>query len=428
MKKTFKKFTAVLLVTLLIAVSVPMQSFAGFGDFKIPIIKSIEIGGESQVVSMKELDNYYNTIFEELEEYGYTLEDLKEKFPSIYETVLDFFLSSSNLKYEFDVTLYSGKKYTVSDEYYSVDINKTFSLEVDGYITYETYLEAKEKGSDEIEVILCGYLYNNLTYDYFDAADYTSETTLPLKSMIVKSITPISGIPTEIYADADYVDVEGAKFRIEYADGTVTTAEAIRSSDADDIVYDNYTLDGNDLDVWYWNDYDEKADAEVALYCFEYLDEVFETPAEFSETSLFKSIRITDCDFDVYTTDLKSVSYELTYNDGRVLSFTENFDGEEDIVMLALGKEINYIDGYVVYVYLTLGGYDIFSDTINVDSIDIEVSIGENSDVYKTEVPYKETVNGLLNVYFFFENIIEEVKNMFYNLIDLVFFPFLISM
>ncbi len=428
MKKTFKKFTAVLLVTLLIAVSVPMQSFAGFGDFKIPIIKSIEIGGESQVVSMKELDNYYNTIFEELEEYGYTLEDLKEKFPSIYETVLDFSLSSSKLKYEFDVTLYSGKKYTVSDEYYSVDINKTFSLEVDGYITYETYLEAKEKGSDEIEVILCGYLYNNLTYDYFDAADYTSKTTLPLKSMIVKSITPISGIPTKIYADADYVDVEGAKFKIEYADGTVTTAEAIRSSDADDIAYDNYTLDGNDLDVWYWNDYDEKADAEVALYCFEYLDEVFETPAEFSETSLFKSIRITDCDFDVYTTDLKSVSYELTYNDGRVLSFTENFDGEEDIVMLALGKEINYIDGYVVYVYLTLGGYDIFSDTINVDSIDIEVSIGENSDVYKTEVPYKETVNGLLNVYFFFENIIEKVKNMFYNLIDLVFFPFLISM
>ena len=57
--------------------------------------------------------------------------------------------------------------------------------------------------------------------------------------MIVKSITPISGIPTKIYADADYVDIEGAKFKIEYADGTVITAEAIRSSDAANESYNN---------------------------------------------------------------------------------------------------------------------------------------------------------------------------------------------
>ncbi|MBQ7295784.1 MAG: hypothetical protein IJ349_11525 [Clostridia bacterium] len=417
MKKTFKKLTAILLVSIMLIASVPMQSFAGFDNFRIPIIKSIEFGESPQSISLKELDNYYTMLFEAFEEDGITLESLTEKFPLNYDTILNFYFSSSNFEYEFDITLFSGKKYTVSSEYASVKLNKTFSLEIDAFITYDTYLEAKEKGSDEIEVNLCGYLYNNRTYDYFDAADYTSKTTLPLKSMIVKNITPLSGIPDKLYADSDYIDIDGAEFLIEYADGTVTTSKAVRTSDADDVFYDNYTLDGNELFVWTEYDYDEETDKNIAEYCFEYLDAYFKTSAEFVETSLFKSVKITDCDFDVNTAVLKSISYELTYEDGRVLSFTKDLS-EEEVEMLVLGKEINFIDGYIVYVYLTVGGFDVFSEKINVDTIDIELSIGENSDVYKTDIPHKDIINGMLNVYFFFVNIIEKIQ----NIIDFIFF------
>ena len=53
MKKTFKKLTAILLVTMLLAVSLPLQSFAIFDGLRIPIIKGIEFSEKSQVISMK---------------------------------------------------------------------------------------------------------------------------------------------------------------------------------------------------------------------------------------------------------------------------------------------------------------------------------------------------------------------------------------
>lgn len=416
MKKTLKKLTALLLVSIMLIASVPVQSFAAF---KIPIIKSIEFSEKSQVISMKELDNYYKSIFDELEEYGITMDKLMENYPSLYSNLHSFSLYSSNFNYEYIVTLATGKKYTLSSENANIELNKFYSLEADGIIAYETYLQAKESGSKEIEIELYGCLYNNATYEYCDITEYTTTSKLSLVDMVVKSVTPISGVPDKIYADADYVDIEGAKFLVEYSDGRVTTAEAIRTSDADDVFYDNYTLDGNELFVWSEYDYDKKTDENVAKYCFEYLDATFETPAEFSYNSLFKSVKITDCDFDLDTAVLKSISYELTYDDGRVLSFTKDFTQEEE-EMLIFGKDINYIDGYTVSVFLTVGGYDIFSDTINVETFDIELSIGEHSDVYKVDIPNKEIVNGLLNVFFFFENIIEK----FHNIIDFIFFPF----
>ena len=411
MKKTLKKLTAILFISIMLIASVPVQSFAAF---RIPIIKSIEFSAKSQVISMKELDNYYKSIFDELEEYGITMDKLMENYPSLYSNLLSFSLYSSNFDYEYDVTLASGKKYTISSE---VELNKFYSVDAEGLITYENYLKAKESGSKEIEVELSGCLYNNLTYEYCDITEYTTTSKLPFVDMVVKSVTPISGVPDKHYADSDYVDIEGAKFKIEYADGTVTTAEAQRTSDVDDIYYGNYILDGNRFFVW--TEYDYKNNTYKRAYSFEYLDETFEIPVEFSETSLFKSIRITDCNFDLNTAVLKSISYELTYEDGRVLSFKNEFTEDEE-EMLMLGKNINYIDGYKVSVILTVGGYDIYSDKINVETFDIELFIGEHSDVYKVDIPHKEIINGLLNVYFFFENIIEK----FQNAIDFIFFPF----
>ena len=82
MKKTLKKLTAILLVSIMLIASVPVQSFAAF---RIPIIKSIEFSEKSQVISMKELDNYYKSIFDELEE---TLEKDRQDIGNIFNDIV----------------------------------------------------------------------------------------------------------------------------------------------------------------------------------------------------------------------------------------------------------------------------------------------------------------------------------------------------
>lgn len=258
MKNTFKKVIAIFMTVIIFALAIPMRSFAVFDGVKIPVIKSIEVNEKSQSVSLKELDNYYAYIFEQLEKQGLSLENFKEKFPSLYEVAFNFYLSSSNFEYIFDVTLASGKKHTVSAKDVVVEINKFYSLEVDSYITYETYLSAKANGAEEIEVDVNGCFYNNLTYDYCNSTGYVSKCTLPLTDMVVKSITPVSGIPDRIYLDANYIDIDGAEFIIEYADGTVVTDKVFNNAETDADYYDSldkYTLDGNCFYVRGGSDY-----------------------------------------------------------------------------------------------------------------------------------------------------------------------------
>ena len=53
MKKTLKKLIAVLLVTLIIALCMPLQSFAIFDSFKVPVIETIEFNENAQPISFK---------------------------------------------------------------------------------------------------------------------------------------------------------------------------------------------------------------------------------------------------------------------------------------------------------------------------------------------------------------------------------------
>ena len=413
------------MTVIIFALAIPMQSFATFEGVKIPVIKSIEVNEKSQSVSMKELDNYYTYIFEQLEKQGMSAETFKEKFPSLYEIAFNFYLSSSNFEYIFDVILASGKKYTINAEEVDIEINKLYSLEVDSYITYETYLAAKANGADEIEIEVNACLYNNLTYDYCDSTGYASECTLPLIDMVVKSITPVSGIPDKIYLDANYIDIDGAEFIVEYADGTVVTDKAFNNIATNADYYassDKYTLDGNPFFVSSSSDYIFETEGTDAEYYFEYLDATYTYPAVYSETSLFKSVKITGCEFYELPA-LKSISYELTYEDDRVVSFTKDFK-EEEAINLTMGQRINVLDGYIVSVFLTLGDYDITNDTINADYYSVDLHVGNNSDSYKIENPDKDIMNGTLNVIYFFTNIFSKIRDFLYNIFDTVFFAF----
>lgn len=425
MKNSIKKITAIILVVIMLMSVIPLQSFAAFEGLKKSLIEKIELSENSPSISLKELDNYYKELFKMLEDSELDLDYIKENMPGIYSALFNFDLAYSGFDYKFDVTLRSGDTYTVSAEDSYIEYNKIYDIYAAGYIEYETYLAAKESGAEEIEVKLYGDI-NNLLSDYSDSAEYTSKDTLPLIDMVVKSITPVSGIPEEFYFDSDYVDVEGAKFLIEYADGVAITAEVSQKITLNSDFYGSkaeYYLDGNKLYADYYSEYDKETDEETYLYRFDYLDAYYTSPAVLSEEPLFKIIRITDCSFDAKSAILSSITYELTYQDDTTVSFTKNFT-EQEAALLALGAAINALDGYFVSVYVSLGDYDISNDTINADTYSVTVTAGINSDTFKVENPHKDIMNGSLNVIYFFKDLFDRIRNFFYNIFDIIIFAF----
>lgn len=419
MKKVFKKLTAIFLVTVLLALSVPLQSFAAV---KIPAIKSVEINEDSRAVSLKEVEGYFTGLIENLREEGFDVEKIKEDMPLSYESMFRFHLYSSCFEYKFDVTLASGKIYTLSSKAYDTEISKLYGVETDAFITYESYLRAKQEGANEIQAEIYACLYNNLTYDYFYSTAYTSADTLPLTEMVVKNITPLTGVPDKLYRDQTYVDIDGAEFLIEYADGRKVTATAKADSE-NNRYFGELTLDGAALEVYYDfpGEYEENTEAQSVEFCFDYLDASCKTTAVYVRESFLKDIKITDCVFDTENLQLSSLSYELTYADGASASFTKEFSSQED-TFSDLVTWLGNVDGYVVKLFISVGDFDEDSETINADAYYFTVSAGEVSDTYKIDNPYKDSMNGALNVAYFFINILAKLQDFFYNLFDKIFF------
>lgn len=418
MKNLFRKITAILLVALMLTLSLPLQSFA---LTIVPAIEKIEVNEGSQAVSLKEVDRYFTEMMRMLEENEIDLDYIKENMPSIYESFFNVPLYASNFEYKFDVTLTSGKEYTFSTRDDDLKINKIYSIEIAAYITYESYLQAKESGADEIPVRISGHTYSELTYDYVADTEYTTEVNLPVKEMYVKSITPVSGIPEKAYYDSDYIDVEGAEFIIEYADGEAVTATVkTETDDFDPYAYNRYTLNGETFYVYDLSmDYEEE-DYEIN---FEYLDAYCTTPIEYIDGSLFESVKITDCVFDAENAYLASITYELTYNDGRTAAFTKEFTESEN-PFVTVDPIINSIDGYDIRLSCYLGDYSEDGESFNTDKYYITVFAGSTSDTYEVENPHKDIMNVSLNVAQFFINLYVKIQAIFSRILDLIIFGF----
>lgn len=421
MKNTFKKFTAVFLVTLILALSVPLQSLAAEERIiKIPVIEKIEVNEGSQAVSVKEMDAYYENLFKMIENLNVS-GSISET--DLFNVMSDFHLYSSVFEYKYDVTLATGKEFTYSTEDHDLEINRLYGIEIDAFVTYENYLKAKETGADEIQIEIYACFYNNITYDYAYSTAYTSSDTLPLTEMVVKSITTLSGISEKIYSDQSYFDVNGAEFLIEYADGRKVTA--IAQAERESPYFVGYTLDGQRLDVYYDFLNAEEYDAPISE-CevhFDYLDASCTTSAAYVEETFLKGIKITDCCFDAENAYLSSLTYELNFADGRTETFTNEFTETEN-PLLSLMTRINAVDGYTVILYCSLGDIEEYGGKINADSYYFTVDAGEVTDTYKVDNPYKDAMNGPLNVAFFFINIFTKIQDFFYNLFDFIIFGF----
>lgn len=418
MKKTLRKIAAILLATLLLTLSLPLQSFA---ISLVPEIEKIEVSEGSQAVSLKEIDRYFTELLRMLEENEIDLDNIKEDMPSIYESLFSVPLYASNFEYKFDVILDSGKEYTFSTNDDDLKLNKIHSVEIDAYITYESYLQAKESGADEIPVKINATVYSDLTYDYVAGSEYTAEVNLPLIEMYVKSITPVSGIPEKAYYDSDYIDVEGAEFIIEYADGEAVTATVkTETDDFDPYAYNRYTLNGETFYVYDLSMDDEEEDYEIN---FEYLDAYCTTPIEYIDGSLFESVKITDCVFDAENAYLVSITYELIYNDGRTATFTKEFTESEN-PFVTVDPIINSIDGYDIRLSCYLGDYSEDGESFNTDKYYITVFAGSTSDTYEVENPHKDIMNGSLNIAQFFINLYIKIQEIFSRILSLIMFGF----
>lgn len=424
MKKSFKKSIAVLLTALIIALCMPLQSFAAFGGLKPPVIEKIEFSENAQPISLKEVDNHFNNVLASLEEDGVDIEHMKENYPEFFELIFNFPLYASTFDYSVNVTLASGETYVVSDEEYRIEFNKYYDIEIECFISYDQYLQAKENGSDEIEVELNGYTFSYITFESCDSTEYSETVTLPLVDMFVKNITPVSGLPEVIYEDADYIDIEGVEFLIEYADGTKVTDKAVINDGVELDTYgygEIYSVDGNPIYIGW--DYDENSDETKGQYYIYYLDaEYVSSPVQIKE-SLISDIKITDYIFDVDEGILSSISYDITYTDGKTASFTKDFSPKE-IGFLNLGVGINAIDGYVVYAYVTLGDYDIFSDSMNADTYNIEITAGSASDTLKIDNPHKDKINTIWNLADFITDFFTMIHDFFNFIFGWIFFAY----
>lgn len=422
MKKSFKKSIAVLLTALIIALCMPLQSFAAFGGLKPPVIEKIEFSENDQPISLKEVDNYFNNVLASLEEEGVDIEYMKENYPEFFDIIFNFPLYASTFDYSVDVTLASGETYVVSDEEYRIEFNKYYDIEIECIISYDQYLQAKENGSDEIEVNVRGCTFSYITSEYCDSTEYSETITLPLVDMFVKSITPVSGIPDVIYEDADYIDIEGVEFLIEYADGTKVTDKAVINDGVELDTYgygEIYSVDGNPIYIGW--DYDENSDGTKGQYYIYYLDaEYVSSPVQIKK-SLISDIKITDYIFDADKAILSSISYDITYTDGQTYSFTKDFL-QDEIGYLSFGVSMNVIDGYVVYAYVTLGDYDIFSDSMNADTYNIEITAGSASDTLKIDNPHKDKINAVWNLVDFITDFFTMINDFFDFIFGLLFF------
>lgn len=417
MKKTLKKITSLALVLIMLITLTSVQAFATFDFLRAPTITSVEFSENSYgAVSLKELNQYYDDLEElirELEAQFGDIDGLLEEnsyLGNMYAELYNFDLGYSNLKYEYIVSLSNGKKVTVPAFDGYAEVNAFVDVYVDVYVTQEDYLEAVEKGADKVKLTVKGQIYSNALQDFTEDGDYTSQTELALVPEVVKSITPVSGVPSTLYSDADYIELDGAKFKIVYADGETKVAQVKQNISIKDSYYYTdvtYELDGNELYVVDY--YGEEEDAQLR---FSYLDEEYVKNIKYVDNP-FKSVEITNCDFD-YEKGLTSISYNIKWKNGKSEDYTKEFTGTKTVNFYGV---IDCIDGY----YVELLPYDnstLMDETAQEElKMYICVSIGDNvSDCVEYEIPYSNAINlfvtiaeKLSAIIDFFRNIISVV-------------------
>jgi len=384
-----KKILAVLMAITTLMSVMTMQSFALFGgsDVTAPEVESVRFTDDC-AVSLKEVKAYFDELAEEAD----------EEYP-IEEEAYSFAMST--IPYMLEITLSNGEKVAKSPEDWLFTTFEDFDIQVDARITYNDYIEAKEKNAKTIDVEVYANTYTDIEETLEEDENNIFKIEKELVPCFVISMIPLSPLPSTVYEYADYYDVDGTKFLVTYADLSIKTLTLTAKTEEDG--YISYWFEDELVYVYEW-------DNELAVY---YLDEVYKKDVEYKEET-FKSIKITECDFSASTKTLTTIKGLVEFNDGTTKNFEKIFDKPLGINDDG-GTVVCTMDGFYVYVDI----FDVeYSETgVNTDNYCINVYVGSDEyveDTYKVENP-----NGfLLKIKLWIESFFEMLKEIFFVIIN----------
>jgi len=251
-----------------------------------------------------------------------------------------FNLEASEIDYGFSVIMPDGSVQTLvaEDEVSAEGIyDKTTGTVVSKYLSYgyafvefEDAEEAKASGSFTVPVHVCVTVneYNAEKSMFEKLGEYEFVLNKRLVESYIRSITPVSGLPTYIYEKSDAVDFSNTEFEIEYWDLSKKTvkAEAILP------VYEKAEYSLNDVPFRYAVNRDTKK-----IYV-SYIDGTcmidYKTEKEFP----FSEIELLGCtiDGDMPT----SIRYCIKWKNGRSQDYS--------VTVNSYSGYIGYVEGYSV--------------------------------------------------------------------------------
>ncbi len=382
-----KKFIAVVITVIMLMSVCGMQSFAF--TIKLPTVTELKILGDDPV-SVKGLDKSAEAREEYIDYlknvHGIDIEDMEY----LAEEINKLYLGDIDV----ELTLTDGSVVEMNvDEYYEID--RYTKITVSAYVTYENYLELKERGADTVEIT-----FDCSVYSYVSgfSKDSTFTVECDVVDCIIKSFKPTSTINYNIYEFSDTLDLEGKKFSVTYADGTKKTLTA--KFDAGE---ERYILGDEYLFVWF--NEDDKVE-------IQYIDEIYTHAVTYDNESPYESIEITDYTFSEEE-GLTSISYVITDNKGKEKSFTVDTSATLSGVELYSMQGIATFDSYIVMFYCK-EAFDY--DTEEIICCELSLVMGElESEPVKLDYTEEDSRTLLEKI----EDVIASILRVFF----LLFFP-----
>lgn len=346
-----KKFFSSLLAVIMLISVFSFQSSAAFSlTTSLPTVSSVEFTN-SMPVSKAEVKSFAESGFEDV--------------------AMD--LQFSSLLYKFKAVLSDGREINFTNYDTMVEIEKNVYLTYTATVSLSDYNKAVKNKSKVNVDFKCTVISFKTGLFSFLQQSQTDEQSFTLKRKIannyIKKISYVSGLKSSIYKGAQYMDLSGVKFSVEYASGkkkTYTCKEIEESDDTYPYYYKAYTLNGMRIDYdiakkgvnFYYGD---------ATKCYKKLT---------VKANPYKSIKITDYVFDD-NKGLQSITYKVTKKNGNANTYTFDVSGYSDSLFRVPSMLINEFDGY----FVSMSDYNYYSDAILEDSensVTICLMLGES--------------------------------------------------
>ncbi len=308
-------------------------------------------------------------------------------------------LMTSELDYEFEITLSDGRKFFAVNglsllpedaEKFALDLGGGRVMIAFAHVDTEECRRIKEEGGNKVPVYIdvTVYKYNlGLSLSLSREEEYTLVTEKEIVSQLV-TIEPVSGLPEYVYEGATGVNFENAVFELKYWDGTVKNVTPVYT----DEIGREFYLDGKPAVSYY--DEDEKE----AIINF--LDAELTVPIKDVLPCPIKEVKIADvtCNGNLEMT----VAFDVIYNDGTIKSYAKTAEAK---LLSGSYSYCGQIEGYNVIVG---------ADT-RIQGGEAAVSVGEIVGTKNFEIEYEGIYATFIGkIVLLFKAVIEKFKGVFY--------------